>query len=64
MYNDFHITTCSFCGKKFRWVEKDDIYPGCKEMEDLYCPYCSTVNSSWMTSGSIRSYKMEEDDTV
>lgn len=52
--------TCKECGKEFTYTHYGDVYPGGKEREYIYCPYCDAVNGSKMTSGFISSDKIEE----
>ncbi|QIK50634.1 hypothetical protein G7058_00280 [Jeotgalibaca porci] len=53
--------TCKECGKEFTYNHHGDIYPGGKEREYIYCPYCHATNGSKMTSGFVNSYKIEEE---
>ena len=56
------ITTCKKCGKKYGYELKGAVYPGGKERETAYCPYCGQEGYSIMTSQSIYSYKINEKD--
>lgn len=39
------------CGKLFECQITDDRYPGCKDKEEIICPYCGKVVGYEMTSG-------------
>lgn len=55
---------CNKCGKEYAYEIIGTIYPGAKEKESANCPYCGEVGYSIMTSQSIYSYKLNEDETV
>lgn len=41
---------CNNCNANLR-VEKNDILPGCREMEEVYCPNCFEIVDRIFTSG-------------
>lgn len=51
---------CQKCGKAFGYEHTGNVYPGGKEKETIDCPYCGTMYDSIMTSGIVRSYKLDE----
>lgn len=53
------VIVCKKCNKKFSWYIYDDVYPGGKDREYIYCPYCNTINGSEMISGFIGTNKEE-----
>lgn len=56
-------TTCKNCGKDFRYEVTDMGVPGGKDREYVYCPYCQAENGSYVTSGFVHSYKIENEQT-
>ena len=48
------------CKKEFRYEVTSMNVPGGKEREYLNCPYCKEENGSFVTSGFVRSYKIED----
>lgn len=56
------IIVCKKCSQKYGYEEWGDIYPGGKDREEAACPYCGEVGYSRMTSGFIRSYKVNDKD--
>lgn len=48
--DDDDIVKCVGCGKRFRVENRGDIFPGGKELEEYYCPYCNH-EYHMMTSG-------------
>ena len=57
--DDKDIRTCSQCGKQFEVRNEGDMFPGGKEKEEIYCPYCHTYNGSIMTSGRAATYAIK-----
>ncbi len=53
------LCTCQKCGAKLR-VEENDAIPGCREMEEAYCPICHEEVTKVFTSG-IPSVFVEND---
>ena len=51
--------TCEKCGKEFRVQVTTMNVPGCKEKEEIYCPYCYAENGYRMTSGFVYTYKLD-----
>ncbi|MFV0518481.1 MAG: helix-turn-helix domain-containing protein [Aminipila sp.] len=50
---------CSSCGKRFTYSISNGGYPGGKDREYIYCPWCKAENGSTMTSGIINTQKVE-----
>jgi len=48
---------CKECKHEFQWSNRDDIFPGGKDKEDIVCPYCGSIDGSIMTSGYIHTQK-------
>lgn len=48
------------CGKEFLVRIPTDSVPGCKEKEEVTCPYCRTVNGTRMTSERVYALKIED----
>ena len=55
------IEVCKKCGKKFGYELYGTVYPGGKDREYVYCPYCGEEVTSEMTSQLIATYKLDED---
>lgn len=51
---------CEFCGREFRVQVTTMNVPGCKEKEEIICPYCHEENGYRMTSGFVYTYKIGE----
>ncbi len=51
---------CKKCGELFVYEITGAVYPGGKDKETIACPYCGEINGSFMTSGFIHSYKLDE----
>ena len=51
---------CEFCEKEFRVRVTTMNVPGCKEKEEIECPYCHEENGYRMTSGFVNTYKIDE----
>ena len=56
------IIECKKCREKFGYEERDDVWPGGKEKENVNCPHCGETALSIMTSGYIQVFKIEEED--
>jgi len=54
------IRTCKKCGKTYVVYNDGDHFPGGKEKEDIYCPWCHHFEGTLITSGSVRVEKVEE----
>lgn len=52
--------TCSECGMRFRVQVTTTNVPGCKEKEEVDCPYCHSNNGYRMTSGFVKTFKIDE----
>lgn len=46
---------CPHCGTRLV-VHDNDYLPGCREMEDAYCPICKHVADRLFTSGIPTAY--------
>ncbi|MGM0181514.1 hypothetical protein IGK74_000411 [Enterococcus sp. AZ150] len=51
---------CTECGETFTWRNSGDVWPGGKDREYIYCPYCHAENGSIMTSGAVITAKVSE----
>ena len=51
--------TCSNCGKLFGYELIGVNAPGCREREDLICPYCGAICHSEMTALTFVAYKLD-----
>lgn len=56
---DVFEKTCDACHKKFKILITTQSVPGCKEKEEVWCPYCHHFNGYVMTSGEVKIEKME-----
>lgn len=54
------VITCTKCGKAYLYVSTGNPYPGGKERETAYCPYCGADGPSEFISGFIYTYKIDE----
>ena len=54
--------TCNKCGKKYGYELVGATYPGCKDKEIAYCPYCGEEGYSTMTSQVIVVTKLEKEN--
>lgn len=52
--------TCSECGKEFHVKVTSENVPGGKFEEDITCPYCQAENGHRLTSGSVFTYKIDD----
>ena len=51
--------TCPKCGAKLK-VEENDTIPGCREMEEVFCPVCYEEVTKVFTSGIPSVYVEKE----
>ena len=51
--------TCPKCKAKLE-VEENDTTPGCREMEEVFCPKCGTEVTKVFTSGIPTAYVVSE----
>jgi len=51
--------TCDNCNKKLR-IEENDTMPGCREMEEVYCPNCHKEVAKVFTSGIPSAYVIDD----
>ena len=54
--------TCKDCKKKFLVRVYTMNVPGCKDKEEISCPYCKSENGYRMTSGYVDTYKIENEE--
>lgn len=54
------IRSCQNCGKKYVVFNEGDCYPGGKEKEEIYCPWCRSLEGTQITSGHIRTQKFND----
>ena len=47
------------CGAKLK-IEENDTMPGCREMEEVFCPMCGTEVTKVFTSGNPTAYVVSE----
>lgn len=57
------IVKCKECGKNYYYVSTGNPWPGGKDRETAYCPYCKAEGPSEFISGFIYTYKIEEFDS-
>ncbi len=53
---------CKSCGKEFDYEVYGDTYPGCKDREEIECPYCGEINAYEMTSGFVKTFPIKDDE--
>lgn len=46
-----NVRTCSSCGRQYEVTIIGDTHPGCREMEEIYCPHCHKKDGAIFTSG-------------
>lgn len=46
---------CPNCGVELK-IEENDTMPGCREMEEVFCPECNTIVTKVFTSGIPNAY--------
>jgi len=56
-----HIVKCEKCGKDYCYESTENPWPGGKDREFAYCPYCNAEGPSEVISGFIYSYKLDDD---
>lgn len=55
-----HIVNCKECGKRFRFITEDQV-PGCRAMDELYCPYCKAKLAQSMEVEFSKVEGLEDD---
>lgn len=55
---DMVYCVCSKCGTKLR-IEENDTTPGCRDMEEVFCPVCHEEVTTVFTSGIPYAYVEE-----
>jgi transposase-like protein len=50
--------TCHVCRKAFTMAISNAGYPGGKDRESIYCPWCDAENDTIVTSGIVSTYKV------
>lgn len=53
-----HIVECKNCGQNYVYESDGNLWPGGKELETAYCPYCKAEGPSEFISGFIHTYKI------
>lgn len=53
--------TCKICDSKLE-VDENDYMPGCRDMEEYYCPKCGNCLGKLFTSGIPSVRKIDEID--
>lgn len=48
---------CRDCGRDFIVRITTMGCPGCKEKEEIECPYCHSINGTRMTDGFVETFK-------
>lgn len=54
--------TCKKCGKTFEVTDTGNPWPGGKDREYIFCPYCGEGNGYRMISGFVFTSKIKEED--
>lgn len=62
--SDKYLKTCKTCDKDFYVDVSEMSYPGGKDMEFIYCPYCRAVNGYVMTDGFVSTTTVEEEEKL
>lgn len=55
---------CDKCGEKYGYKSTGNPYPGGKDKETAYCPYCGAEGPSEFISGFIYTYKLDSDGNL
>ena len=58
--NKKSIVKCDHCGRDYYYVSTGNPYPGGKEREIAYCPYCKAEGPSEFICGFIYTYELDE----
>lgn len=58
-----YTVECNNCGKAYYYESTGNPWPGGKECETAYCPYCNAEGPSEFISGFIYTYKLGDDGT-
>lgn len=53
------LYTCPNCGAKLE-IEDNDTTPGCREMEEVFCPKCNEPILKVFTSGIPSAHVVDE----
>ena len=53
---------CNNCKKEYFYENIGDRFPGGKEKEEVVCPYCKKIDFYIMTSGYVKTSKIEEEE--
>lgn len=54
------IYQCNKCKKEYYYESTGNPWPGGKEREFAYCPYCKEEGPSEIISGTIHTYKLDK----
>ena len=57
---DKDIRTCKKCGKRYVVINYGDHFPGGKEKEEIICPWDGHIDGTMMTSGFVRTEKVDD----
>lgn len=55
------IVKCDKCGKDYYYESTGNQWPGGKDRETAYCPYCKAAGPSEFISGFIYTYKIDDE---
>jgi len=56
------IVTCKKCGRDYGYESTGNPWPGGKEHETAYCPYCGAEGPAEVISGFIYTYKIDNNE--
>lgn len=56
---DKDTMVCINCSEEFEVKVYGTVYPGCKEREEIICPYYSAENGAIMTSQFVKTRKLK-----
>lgn len=59
--NKNYIVNCTNCGKDYYCESTGNPWPGGKERETAYCPYCKAEGPSEVISGFIYTYQLDDE---
>ena len=55
-----HVVKCDKCGKNYYYESTGNPWPGGKDRETAYCPYCKAEGPFEIISGVIYTYKLDD----
>ncbi len=56
-----YTVKCEKCKKNYYYESTGNIWPGGKDRETAYCPYCNAEGPSEFISGFLHTYKLDKD---